>query len=93
VGTVDETVNDYVDATAYLTIEGERSRYGSKGVLRAKVARTTQGKPATLTADQIAVKVTVRMPARAFDALQPEAVIIVPEELVQQPVEVEAVEP
>ncbi|MCV7205278.1 hypothetical protein H7J71_25050 [Mycolicibacterium peregrinum] len=84
---------EMVEATGYLTVEGERSRYGAKHVTRAKLARLTQGKPAVLSADQVAVKVTIRIPAKAFDALQPEAVIIVPEELVQHPVEVEAVEP
>ncbi|QRY48105.1 hypothetical protein JVX93_15740 [Mycolicibacterium boenickei] len=85
---------EMVEATGYLTVEGERSRYNAtKSVVRAKLARLTQGKPAVLTADQVAVKVTIQIPAKAFDALQPEAVIIVSEELVQHPVEVEAVEP
>ncbi|MEB3021276.1 hypothetical protein [[Mycobacterium] crassicus] len=85
---------DMVEATGYLTVEGERSRYNiTKGVIRAKLARLTKGKPASLSADQVAIKVTIRIPARAFDALQPEAVILIPEELVQHPVEVEAVEP
>lgn len=82
-----------VDATGYLVVEGIRTRYGKKAVERARLLRVTVGKPASLTADQIAVKVTIRLPAKAFDALQPEAVILVPEELIQQPVEVEAVDP
>jgi hypothetical protein len=84
---------EMVDAIGYLTVEGERSRYSPHGVIRAKLARLTKGKPATLTADQVAVKVTIRIPAKAFDTLVPEAVILVPEELVQHPVEAEAVEP
>jgi hypothetical protein len=84
---------DMVDATGYLVVEGERNRYAPQGVIRAKMVRLTKGKPASLSSDQVAVKVTIRIPARAFDALAPEAVIIVPEELVQHPVEVEAVEP
>lgn len=79
-----------VDAVAYLVIEGSRSRYAPRSVNSAKVARITQGKPATLNVNQIAVRVTVRLPAKAFDALQPDAVIIVPEELIQHPVEVSA---
>lgn len=82
-----------VDATGYLVVEGTRLRFGAKSVTRAKLVKVTRGKPATLTADQIAVKVTVRIPSKAFDALEPEAVIMVPEELIQQPVEVEAVDP
>lgn len=82
-----------VNATGYLVVEGVRARYGNKSVTEAKTVRITKGKPSTLTADQIAVKVTIRLPAKAFDALQPEAVILVPEELIQQPVEVQAVNP
>lgn len=81
-----------VDATAFLTVEGTRSRYGDKSVRSAKVARVTQGRPAQLSADQVAVRVTVRLPIAAFDPLRPDALIVVPEELIQRPVEVEATE-
>lgn len=84
--------SETIAATGYLVVEGERSRYSDHGVIRAKLARLTKGKPATLTGDQVAVKVTIRIPAKAFDALAPEAVILVPEELIQHPVEVEAIE-
>lgn len=84
-------MSETVDATGYLVIEGWRNRVSGR-VLTAKTVRLTQGKPASLMVDQVAVKVTVRLPAKAFDALQPEAVIIVPEELIQHPVVVEAVD-
>ncbi|OBJ24624.1 hypothetical protein [Mycobacterium sp. 1245801.1] len=85
-------MSETVDATAYLTVEGTRWRHGTKQVRDAKVVRVTQGRPAQLTADQVAVRVTVRLPVEAFDPLRPEALIVVPEELVQRPVEVEATE-
>lgn len=81
-----------VEATAYLTVEGTRSRYSDKSVTAAKVTRVTKGRPAQLSADQVAVRVTVQLPAAAFDPLRPEAMIVVPEELIQRPVEVEATE-
>lgn len=85
-------MSETVDALAYLTVEGIRSRYGDKSVRTAKVVRVTQGKPASLSGDQIAVRVKIRLPAKAFDPLEPDALIIVPEELIQRPVEIEATE-
>jgi hypothetical protein len=84
---------EMVDATGYLVVEGARTRWSPYRVSVAKIGRVTQKKPTTLHADEIAVKVTIRLPAKAFDALQPEAVILVPEELIQHPVQVEAVDP
>lgn len=81
-----------IDATAYLTLEGTRSRYGDKSIRAAKVVRVTQGRPAQVTADQVAIRVTVRLPIAAFDPLRPEALIVVSEDLIQRPVEIEATE-
>ena len=81
-----------VRASAYLTVEASRIRYGNKSVQSAKVVRVTQGKPAILQVDQIAVKVTIELPTAAFDPLEPQAIIVVPEELIQHPVTVEASE-
>jgi hypothetical protein len=81
-----------VDAITYLTVEGTRRRYGDKVVHAAKVARVTQNPPAQLSKDQVAVRVTIRLPAKAFDPLKPEALVVIPEELIQHPVEVEATE-
>lgn len=84
-------MSENVDAIGYLVVEGIRYRYGDKPVRGAKIARVTRNKPSTLSADQVAVRVTVRIPAAAFEPLQPAALVIVPEELVQHPVEAEAV--
>jgi hypothetical protein len=85
-------MSETIDATAYLTLEGTRSRYGAKSVRTAKVVRVTQGRPAQLTVDQVAMRVTVRLPAAAFDPISPEALVVVPDELIQRPVEIEATE-
>lgn len=86
-------MSDMVKATAYLVVKGKRRRYRPLTVDSASITRVTQNKPATLTGDEIAVKVTIELPAAAFEALQPEAVITVAENLIQFPVEVEAIEP
>ena len=84
-----------VRVVGYLTIQGERWRYGGKNqpITSAKIVAVHQGEPQSLRGDQVAIKVTIELPAAAFDPLHPEAVIVVPPELIQQPVEVEAVEP
>jgi hypothetical protein len=85
-------MSDTVDGTAYLTVRAERLQWGDKRVTNAKITRVTQSKPASLNLDEIAVKITIRLPAKAFDALQPEAIVVVPESLIQHTVEVEATE-
>jgi hypothetical protein len=35
----------------------------------------------------------LRVPTAAFDALRPEAIIVIPQELVQLPVQAEAIQP
>lgn len=79
-----------VTATAYLTVQGIRSRHGDKTVRQAKITRITQSRPSSLALDQIAVRVMVQLPSAAFEPLRPEALIVVPEEMIQFPVEVEA---
>lgn len=84
--------DETVDATAYLIIEGERYRWDSEGapVRGARIAGSRKKKPSQLTGDQVVVKVTVRLPKAAFEPLRPEALVVVPEELVQHAVTVEA---
>jgi hypothetical protein len=92
------TPKGFVDAAAYLVIEGARSRYlpldtetGLRRVDGARVVAMRVGRPTRLERDQVAVKVTVRLPAAAFDPLQPTALITVPEDLIQRgPIEVDA---
>lgn len=75
------------DGTAYLQVRP--GRYPTD----LRVIKATQRRPDVVEADCVVVKVRLRIPAKAFDPLQPEAVVTVPEDLVQHPVEVEAVEP
>lgn len=87
-------MSDTVDATGYIVVEAKRANYGYVGrpreVREAKLVKVLRSKPAELVGDQVAVKVTIRLPKSAFEALSPEAVIEVPEDLVQKPVEVTA---
>lgn len=78
-------MSDTVEATGYLVVLGERSSYGAQNVIRAKVRRITQGRPLMVT-DEIAVKLTVRVPAAAFGPFKAAAVIEVPEDLVAEPI-------
>lgn len=79
------------DATFYVRIHAERgpSYWGSK-IQRLKAGWVTQSKPSNLPKDTVAVKLTVRLPDEVFEALTPEAVIVVPAELVQRAIEVQA---
>lgn len=78
------------DAEFYVRIKAKRYAYGSKAVIAVAAVSLTQSKPANLPKDTVAVKLTVRLPDAVFDALTPEALVIVPAELVQRALEVEA---
>jgi hypothetical protein len=79
--------NNLRTATAYLQISRDRYPYD------AKVMRSTQKKPEFVEPGCVVVKVQLRLPNVAWEPFAPEAVIDVPADLVQRPVEVEAVEP
>lgn len=81
-----EVVSDYRKGTAYLQVVATRYPY------ELKVVKATQKKPTVIEPDSVVVKVTIQIPRAAFEPLQPEAVVTVPAELVQHPVEVEAVD-
>ena len=82
-----------VDATVHLIIEGKRWGYKNE-IQSARVVASRTGKPAKLGKDQVAVKVTVRIPTSVFDPLQPEAVVIVPEgSALRGPIETVALDP
>ena len=82
---------DTVTATGYLVVKGTRSRYYTNvPVTGAKIAGSRSKKPTTLGEDEIVVKVKIQLPKQAFEPLEPEALIVVPEELVQHVVTVEA---
>ena len=79
------------EATAYLQLE-LRAR-SSLRASEARVVRVTQKKPEQAAPGCIVVKVKLRIPVEGWDAFEPEAVIDVPTDLVQHPIEVEAVDP
>lgn len=81
-----------VTATAYLVVEGKRRSWGNDLYEKGRVVSSRTNKPAQLLVDQVAVKVTLKIPKLAFEALTPEAVIEIPEDLVQRPVWIEAAE-
>lgn len=90
---------DNLDATGYLVLQANRSRYGTlnaaglRGVNGAKIVAFRSNRPAKLERDQIAVRVTVRVPDVVFDPISPDALIVVSEDLVKRgPIEVEAID-
>lgn len=78
----------YLECDAYLQIRG-----ADTWRREPRVMKSTQKRPEIVEPGCVVVKVRVRIPASAFEPLQPEAVVTVPEDLVQRPVEVEAVQP
>lgn len=79
------------EATAYLQIELRRRL--SYTASEARVVRATQKKPEQAAPGCIVVKVKLRIPVEGWNAFEPEAVIDVPADLIQHPIEVEAVDP
>lgn len=85
-------MSETVTATAYLVVQGrDRRSWGDdKRVRSAAVTKARRAKPDSLGEDEIVVKVRIELPRQAFEPLEPEALVVVPEELVQHVVEVEA---
>lgn len=81
--------SSYIEGDAYLQIR--RHQHWSQSELR--IMRATQRRPEVIEPGCVVVKIRLRMPLAAFLPLQPEAVVTVPEDLVQHPVEAEAVQP
>lgn len=86
-----------VETTAYLVVQGDRKKWGSpnkatglRDIEGARVVAVRRNRPEGLTADQVAVRVRLVMPTAIFDPPAPVATIVVPAELVQHPVQVEA---
>lgn len=73
-------------ADAYLQIR----RHAGGWRYEARAMKVTQRRPEVVEPDCIVVKIRVRIPFEAWDPIAPEAVIDVPAELTQHPVEVEA---
>jgi hypothetical protein len=89
-----------VESGAYLIIEGLRqygpvnAETGERDVSGASVVGYRKYRPKTLTRDQIAVRVTLRLPPSIFNNPTPAVVIDVPEDfVVHGPIEVTVVEP
>lgn len=80
------------EATCYVQIKAKRYSY-SQRIGEIVPVRVTKRKPGAVAEGCIVVKVRVRIPDAAFEPLQPEAVIDVPLDLVQRPIEVEASDP
>lgn len=80
-------LNNYSEGDAYLQV-----RQDPRWPLKLKVVKATQRRPEVVDADCVVVKVRLRVPRAAFSPLEPEAVVTVPESLVQHTVDVEAVE-
>lgn len=77
-------------ASTYLILEASR-RYGPvnadtglRPARNVRIVASRANKPATLKGDQVAVKITVEIPARAFDPLTPSARAVIPADLVQR---------
>ncbi|MBE9924452.1 hypothetical protein G8C93_00910 [Cellulosimicrobium cellulans] len=93
-------MSGHVDATAYLVVRADRQTWGRpdaesglRPIESARVVALRQGRPAKLERDEVAVKVTVRLPVEAFEPLTPAAVVTVPTDLaLRGPIEVDAVQ-
>lgn len=77
-----------LEADAYLQIE--RGYFRGGWGFQARVQNVTQKPPTVVLPGCIVVKVKVRIPFEAWDPIAPEAVVDVPAELIQRPVEVVA---
>lgn len=83
------------DATFYVQIEPEWSRWtnsdGERTLRGIKAVALTQKKPDRPRSSVVVTKLTVRVPDAAFLPLRPEAIVVVPEDMVvTSPVHVEA---
>jgi hypothetical protein len=88
-----------VDATFYAQVEPRWRPYGRDATGHpildtAKVVALTQSKPERPRRGTVQVKLTLRLPAGAFLPLAPEAIIVIPADLVERgPVVVDATDP
>lgn len=76
------------EAAAFLQVRLDTRR--SYGTSEANVVAVTQRKPETARPGCIVVKVKLRIPVEGWDPFEPEAVIEVPADLVQHPIEISA---
>lgn len=88
----------YIDATFYVQVEPDYVlgyRPSDTAPIRgARAVGLTQKRPQRQKPGSVLIKLTVRMPDAAFRALHPEAVITIPDSLIQgEPIEVQAEDP
>lgn len=81
-------MTEMIETTVFLQIRKSTNRWRV-----GNVVRHTSKRPEFPAPGAIVVKVRVKIPRAAFDPLEPEAVIEIPDDLVQHPVEVVAVVP
>ena len=86
------------DVTFYVQVEPVWANYtshdGERPLAGLRVANTTARRPSKQKGGTALVKLTIRLPEAAFLPLRPEAVIVVPEDMVvTAPIEVEAQPP
>jgi hypothetical protein len=88
-GTVDAEVYLQVEPKFYGTVRGEPL------VREAKVVGFTLSRPKKPRSGTVTMKMTLRLPKAAFLPLRPEAVVVVPENMItaNMPIEVEATSP
>lgn len=89
-------MTDTIKASAYLVVKATRSRFGPPSAVTglrpidtAKISQARQSRSPYLERDEILIKVTVQLPASAFDPIAPQALIVVPEGLVLDRHEIE----
>lgn len=84
-------MRDPLEATAYLQVR----KHPAAWRWEARVIKSTQRRPEPEHVEPgcIVVKVRLRIPFAAWGPFEPEAVINVPADLIQRPIEVEAVDP
>jgi hypothetical protein len=82
-------------ATFYVQIEPQFYAFDKSQVQAIRAVALTQKRPARQRPGTTLVKLTVRIPDAAFLPFAPEAVIVVPEDMVAagQPIEIEAGDP
>jgi hypothetical protein len=89
----------HVDATFYAQVlpnsrGWSKDAAGNQILDGARVVALTQTKPTKPKPGSVTIKLTVRIPSQAFLPLAPEAVVVVPADMVEgHPIEVEATDP
>lgn len=79
------------DAEFYVHLQPDFSNYvqdGRRAITGVRATRITQSRPSKPAPNTVLIRLTVRVPDAAFQPLEPQAVVVVPEEFVEHPIEV-----